>query len=506
MIAYFLGGCAIYGIVLFVLVMLRPKSALHTKKLTDCGRREKIIIGVVLVILILLCILPMGLAPGWNGEDPGATNQYELLAEAILNGHISIDNGDVDPLLLQMDNPYDPQARVDLGVDYRWDTAYYHGHYYMYFGVVPVFLLFLPFRLITGMSLTTYHATQVFVALFICGVFANFYMMSKRFFKKMTLGMYLMLASAFSIMSVWYSVDAPALYCTAITGALCMEIWSLFFFMRAVWVEEDEKKSIRLAFFGSLFGALAFGCRPPVALANLFVIPMLVVYLKKHKFTKKLFGELVVAALPYVVIGIFLMCYNYARFESPFEFGQAYQLTAADQSNYGSIASYFSQTKMIAVANAVLSKGFEIETEMSIHAIDKNMFVENVVITYRDRPEGSVSKLDTYSDGFKVLKTIARLYRAYKPMGFFGIIALILAVIATAFFIPVMGTYLATGLVPDFPTLIVCGFTMLSAIQSLVVGVTLETMAQKNRQDFEMQLQRVTAEKKRLCGEKNDAD
>ena len=354
MIAYFLGGCAIYGIVLFVLVMLRPKSALHTKKLTDCGRREKITIGVVLVILILLCTLPMGLAPGWNGEDPGATNQYELLAEAILNGHISIDNGDVDPLLLQMDNPYDPQARVDLGVDYRWDTGYYHGHYYMYFGVVPVFLLFLPFRLITGMSLTTYHATQVFVAFFICGVFANFYMMSKRFFKKITLGMYLMLASAFSIMSIWYSVDAPALYCTAITGALCMEIWSLFFFMRAVWVEQEEKKSIRLAFFGSLFGALAFGCRPPVALANLFVIPMLVVYLKKHKFTKKLFGELVVAAMPYVVIGILLMCYNYARFESPFEFGQAYQLTAADQSSYGSIASYFSQTKMIAVANAVL--------------------------------------------------------------------------------------------------------------------------------------------------------
>lgn len=108
MIAYFLGGCAIYGIVLFVLVMLRPKSALHTKKLIDCGRREKITIGVVLVILILLCTLPMGLAPGWNGEDPGATNQYELLAEAILNGHINIDNGDVDPLLLQMDNPYDP--------------------------------------------------------------------------------------------------------------------------------------------------------------------------------------------------------------------------------------------------------------------------------------------------------------------------------------------------------------------------------------------------------------
>ena len=154
----------------------------------------------------------------------------------------------------------------------------------------------------------------------------------------------------------------------------------------------------------------------------------------------------------------------------------------------------------------ILSTGFEIETEMSIHALDKNFKLVEIPVGYRDRPEGSVSKLNTFSDGFKVLKTIARLYRAYKPMGFFGIIALILAVIATAFFIPVMGTYLATGLVPDFPTLIVCGFTMLSAIQSLFVGVTLETMAQKNRQDFEMQLQRVTAEKKRLCGEKNDAD
>lgn len=146
----------------------------------------------------------------------------------------------------------------------------------------------------------------------------------------------------------------------------------------------------------------------------------------------------------------------------------------------------------------VLSKGFEIETEMSIHAVDKNMFVENVVIDYRDRPEGSESKLNTYSDGFKVLRTIGRLYRAYKPMGFFGTIALVLAVIATLFFIPVMNTYLHTGVVPNFPTLIVCGFTMLAAIQSLFTGMTLQTMRQKNRQDFEMELQRVSREKREL--------
>ena len=146
----------------------------------------------------------------------------------------------------------------------------------------------------------------------------------------------------------------------------------------------------------------------------------------------------------------------------------------------------------------VLSKGFEIETEMSIHAVDKNMFVDNVVITYRDRPEGSVSKLNTYADGFKVLRTIARLYRAYKPVGFFGSIAVVLALIAVGFFIPVMETYIETGLVPNFPTLIVCGFTMLAAIQALFTGLTLQTSIQKNRQDFEMELQRVSAEKKKL--------
>ncbi|MBR2295713.1 MAG: glycosyltransferase [Clostridiales bacterium] len=139
----------------------------------------------------------------------------------------------------------------------------------------------------------------------------------------------------------------------------------------------------------------------------------------------------------------------------------------------------------------VLSRGFEIETEMSIHAIDKNMFVENEVITYRDRPEGSESKLNTYSDGFKVMRTIGRLFRTYKPMPYFGLIAAILAIVSVIFFIPVMVGYVQTGLVPKYPTLIVCGFTMMAAIQSFFTGLMLQTMVQKNRQDFEMELIRV---------------
>lgn len=114
----------------------------------------------------------------------------------------------------------------------------------------------------------------------------------------------------------------------------------------------------------------------------------------------------------------------------------------------------------------VLSKGFEIETEMSIHAVEKNMLVENVVIEYRDRPEGSESKLNTYSDGAKVLVTIARLYKNYKPFRFFGLLALLLLIVSAIMFVPVLAVYIQTGLVPNFPTLIVSGFIALAAIQA----------------------------------------
>ena len=149
----------------------------------------------------------------------------------------------------------------------------------------------------------------------------------------------------------------------------------------------------------------------------------------------------------------------------------------------------------------VLSQGFEIETEMSIHAVDKNMQIENVVIDYRDRPEGSVSKLNTYSDGFKVIRTIFRLYRSYHPLGFFGIIALLLAILSLLFFVPIVGEYVHTGLVDRFPTLIVCGFTMIAAIQSLFTGLTLDTLRKKDRQDFEMELLRAKGEKRKKLSE-----
>ncbi len=145
----------------------------------------------------------------------------------------------------------------------------------------------------------------------------------------------------------------------------------------------------------------------------------------------------------------------------------------------------------------VLSKGFEIETEMSIHAVDKNMFVNNVVVDYRDRPAGSESKLNTYSDGLKVLLTIFRLFRTYRPGVFFGIIAAILALISVSFFIPVLVTFARTGLVPKIPTVIVCCFVMIASIQAFFSGQILQTIYQKNRQDFEIEMYHVTDDYKK---------
>ena len=145
----------------------------------------------------------------------------------------------------------------------------------------------------------------------------------------------------------------------------------------------------------------------------------------------------------------------------------------------------------------VLSKGFEIETEMTIHGVYNHMQIENVVVEYRDRPEGSESKLNTYSDGFKVLGMIFRLYRDYKPFGFFSILALVLAAAAVLFFIPVLMEYFATGLVLKFPTLIVCGFVMMAAIQSFFAGLILSNMALKNRRDFEYRLTLVCEKEER---------
>ena len=136
----------------------------------------------------------------------------------------------------------------------------------------------------------------------------------------------------------------------------------------------------------------------------------------------------------------------------------------------------------------VLSKGFEIETEMTIHSLDKNMNVENVVIEYRDRPDGSESKLNTYTDGMKVIKTIVTLYKDYRPFSFFTWVAVILALIGLGFLIPVLIDYIRTGLVPKMPSFVASVFFFICSIQSFFGGLILQTVIKRSKQDFEIKL------------------
>ncbi|MCR5634838.1 MAG: glycosyltransferase family 2 protein [Lachnospiraceae bacterium] len=146
----------------------------------------------------------------------------------------------------------------------------------------------------------------------------------------------------------------------------------------------------------------------------------------------------------------------------------------------------------------VLSRGFEIETEMTIHAVFNEMDIANVVVDYRDRPEGSVSKLNTYSDGIKVLALIVKLYKNYKPQAFFSLIALLMTLVAMSMFAWVFARFLNSGLVENMPTLIVCGFIELAAVQAFFSGMILSDMVTKNRRDFEMNLNRISDDKKKL--------
>ena len=149
----------------------------------------------------------------------------------------------------------------------------------------------------------------------------------------------------------------------------------------------------------------------------------------------------------------------------------------------------------------VLSKGFEIETEMTIHALDKNLSVKSIPVEYRDRPDGSVSKLNTYSDGFKVLRTILRLFKEYRPLAFFGIIAALFGVVGLCLFIPPLVEFVREQYVHRVPTLIVSGVMLTLALLLLVCGFILDTVVKKHRQLFEINLNML-----RLMRQKEEAE
>jgi len=150
----------------------------------------------------------------------------------------------------------------------------------------------------------------------------------------------------------------------------------------------------------------------------------------------------------------------------------------------------------------VTSKNFEIETEMTIHAVDKNLNIENVIIDYRDRQEGSVSKLNTVKDGVKVIGTIIKMFKNYRPFSFFSCISAIMILVAAGFFAPVLIKYFETGMVGRMPTLVSCGFLVIAALICWFSGIVLSTLVSQNKQNFEFNLHAASNRFKDLSKEK----
>ena len=315
----------VYIFLVASLLVFRPGGPLMRRSVTDDSVFQCIVTAAFILVTALLLALPMRLASAWNGERPAWRNQYEVMAKSLLNGHIFLDYDDVDPRLEALEN----------------------GRYYFYFGIVPVLMLFLPFHAVTGVSLTTYLGSVIYASGAVVGIFLLFKLLARQFFPRMALGTSLFFSMAFSCVSLWYVAQAPALYCTAIVSAVAMMVFSYYFFFKAVYSGKTGRRQTAYAWLGGLFGALSFGCRPPVAVANALAVPLVVVFFKRFGMNRKTVGKAFLAFLPYVLTAAGLMAYNYARFQNPLEFGQSYQLTVADQSGYGDFLSRFSlETEM----------------------------------------------------------------------------------------------------------------------------------------------------------------
>ena len=333
-----LGGIALWALIVGLLFLIRPRSFIHRSTVTTLTRGQTAALILLVLLLIVLVCFMMTLSPIWKGAAPGNVylHAYEQMTEFMLQGHLDY-IGETDPKMAELENPYDPEERKAADVGFPWDWAYYKGHYYMYFGIVPVFLVFLPYRLLTGHVPANYRVSQLFAGLYIIGLAVMLFWWAKNKYRKVTLGEMACLLASLSLASTVYVAKYPILYQTPVVCGMCLEIWSLFFFSKAVWERRNERSALRLAFCGSLLGALSFGCRPTLALANLLVIPMLIQFLRGKRMTRGLVGQLFLAASPYFLVAAGLMLYNYARFENPFEFGHSYQLTLADQTKLGSV-------------------------------------------------------------------------------------------------------------------------------------------------------------------------
>lgn len=345
--------------ILCLIYLFKPSSILYQKKLVNNEYSKNTLVYTLLclecaIIIILASVNPtfMGVASKnyntykWDGSgidlvgiDYSSHNQYDELAQAFIKGKTFIDNDDVPQSLIEMENPYDTTARSKQallsGDSYRWDVAYFDGHYYVYFGIVPLLLMYLPFRLIFNAPFPSAVGIIAFALIFSIGVFKLLDLIIKKKFKSVSVGTYLLTAlTLVNSCGMIFLAKRPDFYSVPIMTSMAFVVWGIHHWFKAL--NTDKKKNLHFL-LGSLFMALSVGCRPQSVLICLVALSLFLGYFFKEKYILKKEGlkELILLAIPFAVVASGIMYYNYIRFGSPFDFGSAYNLTTNDVTRRG---------------------------------------------------------------------------------------------------------------------------------------------------------------------------
>ncbi len=338
--------------ILVALYIFRPSSFLYKKRLVDYPQtKTSLVIGIVAIqcmIFIIIGTLNPAFLGYRSGENGGIEfvplslkhhNQYDELAQAILDGKTYIDNNDIPQSLLDLKNPYDTNARSQAqlvsGDKYRWDVAFYDGHYYVYFGIVPLLLMYLPFRAVMDAPFPSALGVILFACIFAIGVFQLLSLLIQKYFKKVSLGTYLIVALSFiNCCGAMFLVKRPDFYSVPIICSMAFIIWGIFFWLKG---KDATKKQNLYLTLGSLFCALSVGCRPQSVLMCAVALPIFwkFFFKDKHITSPKGIKNLVSLAVPFIIVASGIMFYNYIRFDSPFDFGSGYNLTTNDVTKRG---------------------------------------------------------------------------------------------------------------------------------------------------------------------------
>ena len=350
-----------FGIVFLMLYagfLFRPRSRIYRIGMVDkpVFTKRAIIAAVVVEVYLVSSFLLLGSNlvgvasknynyGAWdqssivNVYDAGGDNaqQYAMLAESIAQGRLYLDE-EPPQWLQEMDDPYDKGARDELekatGEGYLFDTAYYDGRYYVYFGIVPELLFYLPFYLATGASFPTAIGVLVAMVAFLLGCTALLDRFARYHFKHVSLGVFLLLQMPLVMCSgALYLVKFPTFYSLPVMCGLAFSVWGLYLWMRG----RASQRPCGWYLAGSLCMALVAGCRPQLVVLSLIAFPLFWrrFITKRHLFTGAGAREFACLIAPYAVVAAGLMWYNWARFGSPTDFGANYNLTVHDMPKRG---------------------------------------------------------------------------------------------------------------------------------------------------------------------------